>query len=121
MKAAHSVGLRSSTSTLHVRPHRDAAARGPNHLSLLRDIQKETGGFTEFVPLGFIHEKNILFNHMGRAARRIGRTKDLRIVAVARLFMRPLITNIQLSWVKMGPKLGQIGARRPARTTSAAR
>ena len=87
--------------------HIETPVQIANHLALLRDIQKETGGFTEFVPLGFIHEKNTLYNHMGARA---GATmnEDLRMVAVSRLFLRPWITNIQVSWVKMGIKLGQM-------------
>ena len=76
-------------------------------MGLIREIQKQTGGFTEFVPLGYIHELNELYNVLGS---RPGATapEDLRIIAVARLFMRPWITNIQISWVKMGHKLGQV-------------
>ena len=77
------------------------------HMDLLRSIQKRTGGFTEFVPLGFIHEKNTLFNHM-HARPGASMSEDLRTIAVARLFLRPWITNIQMSWVKMGPKLAQL-------------
>jgi len=105
VKAAHSVGLRS-TSTLmygHVETVEQVAA----HLNLLREIQRETGGFTEFVPLGFIHERNILFNHMN-ARPGASMPEDLRMIAVARLFLRPWISNIQMSWVKMGPKLAQM-------------
>jgi len=105
VKAAHGIGLRS-TSTLmygHIERPRHVA----EHLALLRDIQKETGGFTEFVPLGFIHEKNVLFNHLG-ARPGSSAPEDLRLVAVARLFLRPWITNVQVSWVKMGPKLAQV-------------
>ncbi len=105
VKAAHGIGLRS-TSTLmygHVESHRQVA----NHLGLLRDIQKETGGFTEFVPLGFIHDRNVLFNHM-QARPGSSAPEDLRLIAVARLVLRPWIENIQVSWVKMGPKLAQI-------------
>jgi len=104
--SAHEVGLRS-TSTLmygHIeQPHHVAA-----HLGLLRDIQKRTGGFTEFVPLGFIHERNLLYNFMG-ARPGPSMPDDLRVIAVARLFLRPWIRNVQVSWVKMGPKLGQMG------------
>jgi FO synthase len=105
VKAAHSVGLRS-TSTLmygHVETVEQVAA----HLNLLREIQRETGGFTEFVPLGFIHDRNILFNHMN-ARPGASMLEDLRMIAVARLFLRPWISNIQMSWVKMGPKLAQM-------------
>jgi FO synthase len=102
---AHEIGLRS-TSTLmygHIETPEQVAA----HLGLLRDIQKRTGGFTEFVPLGFIHEKNVLFNHMN-ARPGASMTEDMRMIAVARLFLRPWIQNIQMSWVKMGPKLAQM-------------
>ena len=105
VSTAHELGLRS-TSTLmygHLEQPRHVAA----HLALLRDIQKRTGGFTEFVPLGFIHEKNVLFNHMG-ARPGASMPEDLRMIAVARLFLRPWITNVQMSWVKMGPKLAQM-------------
>jgi FO synthase len=105
IEAAHGAGL-PSTSTLmygHIETHEHVA----NHLGLLREIQKRTGGFTEFVPLGFIHERNILFNHMNaRAGASV--LEDVRLIAVSRLFLRPWITNIQMSWVKMGPKLAQM-------------
>ena len=106
MRAAHSIGL-PSTSTL-MYGHIENAEHVAAHLALLRDIQKETGGFTEFVPLGFIHERNVLFNHMG-ARSGSSMPEDVRLVAVARLLLRPWITNIQVSWVKMGPKLAQMG------------
>ncbi|MFP6655764.1 MAG: 5-amino-6-(D-ribitylamino)uracil--L-tyrosine 4-hydroxyphenyl transferase CofH [Myxococcota bacterium] len=105
VKAAHGLGLRS-TSTLmygHIEKPRHIAA----HLDLLREIQKETGGFTEFVPLGFIHERNLLYNLLG-ARPGPSMLEDLRMIAVSRLFLRPWITNIQISWVKMGHKLGQM-------------
>jgi len=105
IRAAHGIGLRS-TSTLmygHIEEPRHIAA----HLDLLREIQKETGGFTEFVPLGFIHERNLLYNLLG-ARPGPSMEEDLRIIAVSRLFLRPWIKNIQVSWVKMGHKLGQM-------------
>jgi FO synthase len=103
---AHGVGLRSTSTLMY--GHIESARHVAEHLALLREIQKRTGGFTEFVPLGFIHERNILFNHMG-ARPGSSAPEDLRLVAVARLFLRPWITNIQVSWVKMGPKLAQMG------------
>ena len=105
IRTAHQLGL-PTTSTLmygHIEQPRHVAA----HMGLIREIQKETGGFTEFVPLGYIHEMNDLYNVLGS---RPGSTafEDLRLVAVSRLFMRSHIQNIQVSWVKMGHKLGQI-------------
>jgi 7,8-didemethyl-8-hydroxy-5-deazariboflavin synthase CofH subunit len=105
IKAAHGLGLRSTATLMygHIEKPRHIAA----HLDLLREIQKETGGFTEFVPLGFIHERNLLYNLLG-ARPGPSMLEDLRMIAVSRLFLRPWITNIQISWVKMGHKLGQM-------------
>jgi FO synthase len=105
VKAAHRVGLRSTATVMygHVeKPHHIA-----EHLGIVREIQRETGGFTEFVPLGYIHERNKLYNHLG--ARPGSNTpEDLRVIGVSRLFLRPFIRNIQMSWVKMGTKLAQV-------------
>ena len=105
VEAAHALGLRSSATIMY--GHIESALQVAEHLALVREIQKRTGGFTEFVPLGFVHEKNSLFQHLGARA---GATtlEDLRIIAVARLFLRPWIQNVQMSWVKMGPKLAQM-------------
>jgi FO synthase len=104
--SAHGIGLRSTSTLMY--GHIESPRHVAEHLGLLREIQKRTGGFTEFVPLGFIHERNILFNHLG-ARPGSSAPEDLRLVAVARLLLRPWITNIQVSWVKMGPKLAQMG------------
>ncbi len=103
---AHEVGLRSSSTLMY--GHIESPRHVAGHLELLRDLQKRTGGFTEFVPLGFIHHNTRLFQEEGG---RSGATtpEDLRLLAVARLFLRPHIKNIQISWVKMGLKLGQVG------------
>jgi 7,8-didemethyl-8-hydroxy-5-deazariboflavin synthase CofH subunit len=106
VKTAHRIGLRSTSTVMY--GHIEQPVHVANHLALIRDIQKETGGFTEFVPLGFIHEKNVLFNHL-HARPGSSAAEDLGVLAVARLFLRPWITNVQISWVKMGPKLGQLG------------
>jgi len=105
IKAAHGIGLRSTSTLMY--GHIETPAHIATHLDLLREIQKETGGFTEFVPLGFIHERNLLYNLMG-ARPGPSMEEDLRIIAVSRLFLRPWIQNIQVSWVKMGHKLGQM-------------
>ncbi len=105
VKAAHAIGLRSTSTLMY--GHIESVEQVAAHLQLLREIQRETGGFTEFVPLGFIHERNILFNHMD-ARPGASMPEDLRTIAVARLFLRPWISNIQMSWVKMGPKLAQL-------------
>ncbi|UCE84740.1 MAG: 5-amino-6-(D-ribitylamino)uracil--L-tyrosine 4-hydroxyphenyl transferase CofH [Deltaproteobacteria bacterium] len=106
VSAAHRVGIRSSSTVMY--GHIEKPEHLAEHFGLLRDIQKRTGGFTEFVPLGFIHEKNSLYAHMG-ARGGSSMAEDLRVLAVARLFLRPWITNVQVSWVKMGPKLATLG------------
>ncbi len=102
---AHSIGLPSTSTVMY--GHIESVEHVARHLELIRNLQKRTGGFTEFVPLGFIHEKNILFNHMN-ARPGASLHEDLRMIAVSRLFLRPWIENIQMSWVKMGPKLAQM-------------
>jgi FO synthase len=106
VKTAHSVGLRSSATVMY--GHVESVEHVANHLALIRAIQKETAGFTEFVPLGFIHALNRLFQEMGARAGS-SMPEDLRLIAVARLFLRPWIPNVQVSWVKMGTKLAQVG------------
>jgi len=105
VSAAHAVGLRSSATIMYGHIERPEHVAG--HMDLLRSLQKETGGFTEFVPLGFIHEKNLLGN-IGFSRPGPSAADDLRLIAVARLFLRPWIRNVQMSWVKMGPKLAQL-------------
>jgi FO synthase len=105
VRTAHRVGLRSTATIMYghlEKPHHVAT-----HLERVRDLQKETGGFTEFVPLGFIHEKNAL-GHVDITRPGPSAAEDLKMIAVARLFLRPHIRNVQMSWVKMGPKLAQI-------------
>jgi len=71
------------------------------HMLLLRAIQKRTGGFTEFVPLGFIHEKTRLYRH-GGARPGAKREEHLRVHALARVLLHGAIKNLQVSWVKLG-------------------
>jgi FO synthase len=99
---AHRLGI-PSTSTImygHVeKPHHIAA-----HLALLRHLQDETGGFTEFVPLRFIHDNTLLFQR-GLVTPQQHGIADLRIYALSRVFLRGSIDNIQTSWVKLGHDL----------------
>jgi len=71
------------------------------HMLLLRAIQKRTGGFTEFVPLGFIHENTRLYHH-GGARPGAKREEHLRVHALARVLLHRAIQNLQVSWVKLG-------------------
>jgi FO synthase len=99
MITAHELGLRA-TSTLMF-GHIDGPAAWANHLEVLREIQRRTGGFTEFVPLPFVHMASPIYLQ-GRA--RPGPTWDevVLVHAVARIAFDGLIPNIQASWVKLG-------------------
>jgi FO synthase len=103
--AAHEIGLRSTSTIMY--GHVEAPHHISHHLERIRELQKRTGGFTEFVPLGFIHHKTELYRELGARAG-ASMPEDLRMIAIARLFLRPWITNVQMSWVKMGKKLAQV-------------
>lgn len=99
MIVAHEMGLRSTSTMMF--GHIDDPAAWANHLEVLRLIQLRTGGFTEFVPLPFVHMGAPIFLR-GRA--RPGPTWDevILVHAVARIAFAGLIDNIQASWVKLG-------------------
>jgi FO synthase len=99
MLTAHELGLRS-TSTLMF-GHIDDPASWANHIEVLREIQRRTGGFTEFVPLPFVHMGSPIYLQ-GKA--RPGPTWDevVLVHAVGRIALDGLINNIQASWVKLG-------------------
>jgi FO synthase len=99
MITAHRLGLRATTTIMH--GHIDHPRSWANHLEVLREIQRRTGGFTEFVPLPFVHMASPIYLQ-GRS--RPGPTWDevVLVHAVGRLALDGLITNIQASWVKLG-------------------
>ena len=101
---AHGLGIRTTATIMygHCETDRDRV----KHLGILRDIQDETSGFTEFVPLSFIHMNTPLFKAGKARAGATGR-EDLLMVAVSRLFLDNF-RNIQVSWVKEGIKLAQL-------------
>jgi FO synthase subunit 2 len=79
-------------------------------MDLLRSIQKDTGGFTEFVPLSLIHSEAPMYSKMLVPGVRPGATgvEVVRMHALARVYLGPFIPNVQASWVKEGPKLAQV-------------
>jgi FO synthase len=99
MITAHELGLRATTTMMF--GHIDGPRSWANHLEVLRRIQRRTGGFTEFVPLPFVHMASPIFLQ-GRA--RPGPTWDevVLVHAVGRIALAGLIDNIQASWVKLG-------------------
>jgi len=96
---AHALGIPTTSTIMY--GHLEKPHHVVNHLNLLREIQKRTHGFTEFVPLRFIHENTVLFRKGLVSPPPLG-TLDLQMYAFARLFLRGQINNLQTSWVKLG-------------------
>jgi FO synthase len=99
MIAAHELGLRATATLMF--GHIDHPAAWANHLEVIRSIQRRTGGFTEFVPLPFVHMGAPIFL---RGQSRPGPTWDevVLVHSIARIAFDGLISNIQASWVKLG-------------------
>jgi FO synthase len=97
--AAHEVGLPSSATMMY--GHVDAPAHRVAHLRLIRQIQVRTGGFTEFVPLPFVHRNSPIYL-AGIARPGSTRDEDRAVHAMARLMLHGVIDHIQVSWVKLG-------------------
>ena len=101
MRGAHGAGLRTTSTIMF--GHVDAPRHWARHLLFLRRLQAQTGGFTEFVPLPFVHmEAPIALR--GRARHGPTLEESLLVHAVARLALHPLITNVQASWTKLGER-----------------
>jgi 7,8-didemethyl-8-hydroxy-5-deazariboflavin synthase CofH subunit len=97
--AAHELGIPTTSTMMY--GHVEEPADWVRHMLLLRGIQERTGGFTEFVPLGFIHENTRLYRH-GVARPGAKREEHLRVHALARVLLHGAIKNLQVSWVKLG-------------------
>lgn len=102
---AHRNGIRSTSTMMY--GHMETPDHWVNQISLLRGIQQETGGFTEFVPLGFIHDNTILY-HQGLSRPGPTLAEHLKVHALARIMLAGSIHNIQVSWVKLNRKLSQL-------------
>jgi 7,8-didemethyl-8-hydroxy-5-deazariboflavin synthase CofH subunit len=105
---AHALGIRTTSTIMY--GHVETPAHWVHHMALLRGVQKETGGFTEFVPLSLIHSEAPMYAKKLVPDVRPGATGIEVVVmhALARLMLGPTFRNIQASWVKEGPKLCQI-------------
>jgi FO synthase subunit 2 len=108
IKTAHKLGI-PSTSTIMF-GHLETAEERARHIALIREIQKETGGFTEFVPLSFIHNEAPMYKHKLHDGIRSGADGNdvLLMHAVARIMLNNFISNIQTSWVKEGGNMSQL-------------
>ncbi|MGZ7119390.1 MAG: 5-amino-6-(D-ribitylamino)uracil--L-tyrosine 4-hydroxyphenyl transferase CofH [Methanobacterium sp.] len=105
IETAHSMDIPTTCTMMY--GHVEDLSHRVEHLEILRDIQEKTGGFTEFVPLSFMHKNAPIFK---QGIARAGTTgaEDLKLYAVSRLMLRDLIKNIQVSWVKLGFKFAQV-------------
>ena len=98
--AAHQAGLPTTATIMF--GHMDRPAHWASHLLAIRDLQERSGGFTEFVPLPFVHMEAPAY-YKGFARKGPTSRETVLMHAVSRLVLNPLITNIQTSWVKLGP------------------
>jgi 7,8-didemethyl-8-hydroxy-5-deazariboflavin synthase CofH subunit len=105
IRTAHRCGIRTTSTLMY--GHAETPAHWVRQMRLLRSMQDETGGFTEFVPLGFVHQNTLLF---AQGLARTGPTlaEHLKVHALARLLLAGSINNIQVSWVKLNRKLSQL-------------
>lgn len=99
IRAAHALGIPTTSTMMY--GHVERPEHWVRHILLLREIQRETRGFTEFVPLGFIHSKTRLYR-IGGARPGSSLEENLKVHALARLLLHGHIRNIQVSWVKLG-------------------
>jgi 7,8-didemethyl-8-hydroxy-5-deazariboflavin synthase CofH subunit len=105
IRTAHQCGIRSTSTLMY--GHVESSEHWVNQLLLFREIQQQTGGFTEFVPLGFVHQNTLLF-HQGIARSGPILAEHLKIHALARVLLAGAINNIQVSWVKLNRALSQL-------------
>ena len=101
MRDAHKAGFRTTATIMF--GHVEAPSHVARHLLRIRNLQKETGGFTEFVPLPFVHMEAPIYLK-GKSRKGPTFREAVLIHAAARIVLHPFIQNIQTSWVKMGPE-----------------
>ncbi|WP_407391725.1 5-amino-6-(D-ribitylamino)uracil--L-tyrosine 4-hydroxyphenyl transferase CofH [Methanobrevibacter sp.] len=105
VKTAQEVGIPGSATIMY--GHVETLEERVEHLDIIRQIQQDTHGFTEFIPMTFMHEFSPIFLE-GQSNLGATGTQDLKLYAVSRLMLRDLIPNIQVSWVKMGFRFAQV-------------
>jgi 7,8-didemethyl-8-hydroxy-5-deazariboflavin synthase CofH subunit len=105
IRTAHRCRIRSTSTMMY--GHAETPEHWVRQMRLLRDIQSETGGFTEFVPLGFVHQNTLLFQQ-GLARSGPSLAEHLKVHALARILLAGSINNLQVSWVKLNRQLSQL-------------
>lgn len=107
IKEAHKAGIRTTSTMMF--GHIESALDRTKHIATIRDIQKETGGFSEFVPLNFVHAEAPMSARKELGARQGAGAHELLLThAIARIMLAGHIDNIQMSWVKDGPMMARI-------------
>ena len=108
IQTAHEIGIPTTSTIMY--GHIESARHRAIHLIVLRDVQKRTGGITEFVPLSFVYEEAPMSHRKALPELRHGASgaEVMKMYAVSRLMLNNWIPNLQVSWVKEGPKLSQI-------------
>ena len=108
IKLAHSMQIPTTSTIMY--GHVESSLHKAKHLALIRGIQKETCGFTEFVPLSFVHSEAPMYNHNIIPNIRPGADGNevIKMHAVSRIMLHGHINNIQVSWVKEGPRMSQL-------------
>ncbi|TML76470.1 MAG: 7,8-didemethyl-8-hydroxy-5-deazariboflavin synthase, partial [Actinobacteria bacterium] len=99
IRTAHGLGIRSTSTIMY--GHVDAPPHWVGHLRRIRSIQEDTGGFTEFVPLPFVHQNAPIYL-AGKARAGATIAENRRMHAMARIMLHSVVDNIQVSWVKLG-------------------
>ena len=105
VKTAQEVGIPGSATIMY--GHVETLEERVEHIDIIRTIQQETHGFTEFIPMTFMHEHSPIFLE-GQSNLGATGTEDLKLYAVSRLMLKDLIPNLQVSWVKIGFRFAQV-------------
>ena len=105
VKTAHEAGIPGSATIMY--GHVETLEERVEHIDVIRKLQEDTHGFTEFIPMTFMHEYSPICLEGPSDLGATG-TQDLKLYAVSRLMLRDLIPNIQVSWVKMGFRFAQV-------------
>ncbi len=105
IREAHGIGLRTTATIMY--GHIDGPAVWAAHIDRIRRIQQDTGGFTEFVPLGFIHHNTSLYREGVNVRPGPTFAENVKMHAISRLMLDGWVDNIQTSWVKLGPAMAQ--------------
>ncbi len=102
---AHECGIPTTSTMMY--GHCETPEHWVDHILLLREIQRQTGGFSEFVPLGFVHQNTLLFQE-GRARAGPTPAEHIRVHALARVMLADAIRNLQVSWVKLSRETARL-------------